>query len=103
MPLTSSSTLAEVKAAMEDNASYAVHNSLSECEAYIDAVNRFMVRAAEGQVHGGKGGGEELRLGKNLEILERALRTAINWQAAQAGTAGAAGGVVYADLSGPRN
>lgn len=100
MTVTSSSTLAQVQAAMRDNASYAIHDSLTECQDYIVAANNYLVMAAEGMVHGGRGGGEELRLGVNLEILERSIRTATAWQAGRSNTARR--GAVYADLSGMR-
>lgn len=86
---------------MEDNASYAANDSLPQCLLFIDAANRFKTRAASRIVHGGRGGGEELDLGLNLEIVERDLRAANAWRAAKSGE-GSAGGAVYADLSGMR-
>lgn len=103
MPLTSASTLAQIIAQMEDNASYAANESLAQCLLFIDAANRFKTRVASRTVHGGRGGGEELDYGTNLEIVERDLRTANAWRAAKGGgSAGSGASVVYADTSGGR-
>ena len=70
MALSSSSTIAQIDAAIEDNASYDVAGDVAKCKAYIVALRFKINRLSKRSVKGGRGGQfeveEELRVTKEM-------------------------------------
>lgn len=90
--LTSSSTLAQIKAAYVDNASYAEDNSPAKARAFITACRILLLklpRSAEGP-----GGGERVEL--EPRIIQDEANRAHRWLALNSGTGA---GVVHRDMS----
>jgi len=76
--LSSSSTLVEVKAAYDDNASYEEDASVSKAKAFVTAC-RFLLRRLPKRSAGSAGSGE---IELNSEQIERQLEEARKWVAA---------------------
>ena len=76
--LSSSSTLTEVLAAYDDNASYEEDESVAKAQTFITAV-RIMIRYAQRERKGGAGGAEHEF---NLEVLREELKDAREYVAA---------------------
>lgn len=70
--LNANSTLAEVLAEYDDNASYEEDGSVTKAQAFITAV-RFMMRYAQRERKGGTAGAEHEF---NLEVLREELKDA---------------------------
>lgn len=85
--LTSSSTLAEVQDAYDDNASYAEDESVGKAAAFMTAVRILLRRMPKRQVFGGRGGQE---LESEMGLLRAELEDARRWVASHSG--GAANG-----------
>ena len=95
MALTSTSTLAEVKAAYRDNLDYDTSASLSKCVAFIQAA-RFWITYIVDEVASG-----DQRVRDNYQKLQDELKKAEQWRAANdstAQTAGHAGSVRHASI-----
>lgn len=83
MPLSSSSTDAEVWAAYDDNASYDTDNSLSKCSAFITACRILLRRTPQQAIHGNRS------VSSDLARIANELQQAQQWQtAAQLSAAG---------------
>ncbi len=78
--LSSSSTLAEIQAAYDDNASYAEDASTVKAVAFITACRLLLRRTYKRQVHGGRGGQE---LEADPSLLRAELEDARRWLAAR--------------------
>ena len=100
--LTSTSTLAQVTAAYDDNASYAEDDSVSKCKAFITACRIILRRVPKRASHGGRTAGEEIEFDPTMvqAELERALAWLIGADDAS-GSGG--GGIVHCDLRGFRD
>lgn len=91
MPLSSSSTLDQVKAAYDDNSNYAADGSVGECQAFIQAGVMLLRRLpAETSKEG-----QTLRL--QLDLIQDEIKFARAWLATAGASAG--GGVLYSDFS----
>lgn len=87
--LTSTSTLAQVNAAYDDNASYAEDGSVTKCRAFITAC-RFLLRRIPARIsHGNRHS-----IDNDLAVIQRELSLAQQWLAANQD----AGMVTFADL-----
>jgi len=73
MTLSSASTLAEVQAAYEDNASYDLNNSTTECRAFIQAARILIHRTLDQHSHGSES------MSESVARLQNALDKAIGW------------------------
>lgn len=75
MPLTSASTLAELKAAYDDNVGYDLDNSVSMAKEFIKACRMLLQRVPKRMRHGGQGGDEmeidPAQVAKQLEAAEQ--------------------------------
>lgn len=89
--LSSSSTLAEIKAAYDDNASYDVDNSLTECGIFIAAC-RILLRRLPASARQG----EEMAIDLDLRLVRDELARAVRWRS-QKNAVG--GGVRFTDFS----
>jgi len=76
--LSSSSTLAEVQAAYDDNASYAEDESASKAAAFITACRILLRRVAKRAAHGGRGANE---VEHDPGLLRAEMREAIQYVA----------------------
>lgn len=76
-----SSALAEVKAAVDDNASFEEDQSLAKCRAYITAVRVLIRRLSESASMSDSGGS----LSRRIESLEKDLQAARDWLASHGG------------------
>ena len=93
--LDASSSLAEVRAAYADAASFEEDASPAKARSFITACRLLLALLPKRSAHGDRGSNEvEL----DLTVLERQLVEARRWLAAQ-GHTGAFGRVVHADLS----
>lgn len=90
MPLDSSSTLAEVQAAYDDNCQYDLNASVDEAKAFIAACRILIRRSTEKARHG------ESELWEDVSRLQAALEKAEAWWAANdtAATTSVSGGSV---------
>jgi len=93
--LDSTSTDAEIVAAVKDNASYHEDGSVAKCRAFITAVEMYLFDAPRRFTHGGRSG---LELELDTEMLERRLTGAKRWLDANAGVTAGGAGVSYADF-----
>lgn len=75
--LTSTSTLAEVKAAYDDNASYEEDSSVTKARSFITACRFLIRRLPQRAKHGGTSGGEEIEI--DMTTLEKQLSEAQKW------------------------
>src|SRR5687767_3000678 len=100
MPLSSSSTTAQVLAAYADNSGYEENDSLSEALAFASACRLLLSPQHSAAVSAikGQGGGSELELDQT--IYERQLNAARNFIAAK--RAATSGGVTHFDSTGFR-
>lgn len=78
--LSSSSTMAQVKAAYDDNASYDVDNSVTECQTFIAAC-RILLRRLPSSAEQG----DSLRIDLDVKLIRDELRRAVRWYNAQSG------------------
>ena len=101
--IDSSSTAAQVRAAMADNASYEEDGSVSKCKAYITACRVWLTNFAFDESEVGQGGSRQ-RLDKINEGIREGLEDARNWLADQPATdvTLATAGYSKIDLSGGR-
>lgn len=100
--LSSASTLAQVQAAYDDNASYAEDNSVAKCKAFITACRMLIRRTPVRAVHGGRGAGEELE--SSIELIRKELEAAKGWLAESGDSdEGGAGGVRHFSFAEYRN
>ncbi len=83
--LSSTSTLAQVMAAYDDNASYEEDGSVSKARAFITACKILLRRLPQST---GAGGGAYVSL--NATAIRDEMHGAQNWLASQADTAGGA-------------
>lgn len=90
--LSSSSTLAEIQAAYDDNASYAENGSAAEAAIFITACRMLIRRLPKHVAHGGRGA-EEVDL--QVDLIRDELKTAEQWLA-QVRAPG--GGILHPDL-----
>lgn len=98
----STSTRAEVQAAMADNASYAEDNSVAKARAYITACNVWLVMFAFDESQQGNSGTRMRMDGLNRSIRAN-MEKAERWVANQPGTVSTAySGYSKVDLSGGR-
>ncbi len=81
MALTSSSTLSEVQAQYEDNASYDLNASVAECKLFIQAARILIRRTIDESAHG------STRMRESVSRLENELKKAEAWLAANGGGA----------------
>ncbi len=96
--LSSTNTLAQVRAAWLDNASYAEDDSASKCQQFITASIMLLgMQPAVSFTGGGQGGGQRLEF--NQEIGARLLDDARGWLAANRSAADRSVGVTYADMA----
>lgn len=99
MALTSTSTDAEVDAAIDDNANYDLVSSASKAKEFINALRIKLNRMLKRAVHGGRGGGQEWE--KDTMQIQGLLDAAVSWLAVAPAAAGGVGAAVtYADFSG---
>lgn len=83
--LDSSSTLAEVQAAYDDNASYAEDDSTAKAAAFVTACRFLLRRLPRRAAHGGRGA-EEVEL--ELRLIREELNAASQWLAVKGATGG---------------
>lgn len=77
--LSSASTLAQIEACYDDNASYQEDGSVSECRSFLTACRMLLRRySAEAQK---AGSGNRLRMDENLRQLEQQISEAKAWLA----------------------
>jgi hypothetical protein len=95
MPLSSSSTLAEVEAAYDDNASFEEDRDVTKCRAFMTAVRILLRRNPE------EAGTRESNAKFRMDLLADELKRAQQWLAANdTGSAGASGpSVIHQDFS----
>jgi hypothetical protein len=94
MPLTSASTLAEIRAAYADNASYEEDSSPAKARGFITACRLLLLNLPKRAVHGGRGG-EEIEL--DLTLISAEMIEAKKWLAVF-GSALAAARATYVDF-----
>jgi hypothetical protein len=94
--ITAASSLADIRAVYLDNVSYAEDASVTKAKAFITACKALMLTLAERQVHGGRGGGQEIQF--NLEMIANEKKTAESWLAGADDTGGSGGGIVHVDF-----
>jgi len=94
--LSSASTIAEVQAAYDDNASYEEDASTAKCRAFVTACRFLLRRIPKRAVHGGRGGGEEIETDPTQIAAE--LAKAQRWLAAHAGPSAGGAGAIYGDF-----
>jgi hypothetical protein len=94
--LSGASTLAQVKAAYDDNASYEEDASAAKCRAFVTAGRILLRRVPKRAVHGGRGAGEEIEI--DPVVLRDEVTEARRWLARNPGAAGT-DHVIYADFS----
>lgn len=99
--ITGSSTLEEIRTEYLANASYAEDASTAKAKAFVTACTALLLALAERQVHGGRGGGQEIQF--NLELIAKEKSAAQTWLAGADESSAGGGGIVHADLSGFRN
>ncbi len=87
--LSSTSTLAEIQAAYDDNASYLEDASVSKCKAFITSV-RLLVRRTAAAVSSGVTGNS---VQTDLSQYREELRDARRWLARNGGVAAGGAGV----------
>ena len=78
--LDSSSTLAEIRAAIADNASYEEDASAAKARAFITAGRLYLFKVPRRAVHGGQGA-EEIDLA--IDVLQQQLEEARRWLASK--------------------
>lgn len=78
--LSSSSTDAEVKAAYDDNASYAEDESTAKAAIFITACRMLLRRMPKQASHGGVGGRE---IQQDMQLIADEMRAAQRWSAAR--------------------
>ena len=98
--LSSASTLAQVQAAYDDNASYAEDNSVAKCKAFITACRFLLRRVPKRAAHGGRSG-EEIEF--DPDVIQKEKEAAELWLSGNdddtdSGTGGA-GSIVHCDVS----
>jgi hypothetical protein len=93
--LSSTSTLAEIEASYDDNASYAEDASATKAAAFVTACTLLLRRTLKRVAHGGRGGQE---LEWDPASLREQIKDARLWIAANPASS-STGGVKYADLS----
>lgn len=93
--LSSSSTLAEVEAAYDDNASYAEDGSAAKAAAFITACRILLRRSLKRVAYGGTRSAE---MEWDPQNLREQIKAAQTWLASSA-SALTGGGVKYTDLS----
>ena len=71
--LTSSSTLAEVQASYDDNASYFEDNSIAKAKAFVTACRILLRRTATQMVKGSN------QVNLNVPLIEKQLEEAQEW------------------------
>lgn len=84
--LSSSSTLAEIQAAYDDNASYVEDDSTAKAQVFVTACRLLLRQTPKVAVHGGRGG-REIQL--SPELIRDEMRDAQQWLS-QKSTAGRA-------------
>lgn len=100
--LSAASTLTQVLAAYDDNASYYEDGSIPKCKAFITACRIILRRRPKrARAGGATGQGEEIEL--DLVLIQKELDRAMEWLEAAGGSvtpAGTidAGGYMHADL-----
>lgn len=87
MALGSASTLEQIEAQYDDNASYDLNGSIASCKLFIEAA-RLLLRRQADEIQGG--GGSRVR--QDRTVLERALDAAQRWWMASDPSAGRTGG-----------
>lgn len=83
MAIDSSSTLAEVQAAYDDNASYAEDGSATKCRAFLTAA-RILLRRVPAETNSREGG---VRF--SLELIRDEIQRATEWLQSQPAGSGA--------------
>lgn len=78
MSLSSSSTLAQIEAAYDDNASYQELGDVAACKTFITACRMLLRRYAEEAQFGNR---HRMRFGANLEQLRLEMTRAMQWLA----------------------
>ena len=74
--VTSESTIAQIRAAIQDNASYDVDNDTTKCKEFIVACRAYLAKAAEEMESGGD------RVREDLGKVEARLEKAEAWWSA---------------------
>lgn len=99
--LTSASTLAQVRAAYMDGASYAEDASPSKCKAFITACRFLLLMMPKRASHGGRQG-EEIEI--DPSVIQEEKEAAENWLSGNdpTGSGSAGGGIVHVDFNGFR-
>lgn len=95
--LSSASTLAEIEAAYDDNASYAEDNSAAKARAFVTACTMLLRRTLKRTARGG-GSVAASEMEWDPAQLREAIKRADVWLAANP-AASSAGGVKYADFT----
>lgn len=98
--LSSESTLAEIQAAYDDNASYEEDGSETKARAFITACRLLVRQTPKRTAHGG-GAGAELEI-DTVRIAEE-LKAAQRWLAAHAGVTSGGPGVRHLSFDGFRD
>ena len=99
--LNSTSTRAQVRAAIADNASYLEDNSVSKAKALVTALTIWLLNfAPKRAVHGGRGGGEEVEL--DTEAALQMKKDAERFIASGAGVAAGGAAARHDDFAGFR-
>lgn len=88
MSLTSSSTLAQVQAAYEDNADYDLVASVAKARLFIQACRFLMLRLPAA----GSSGDASTTLSQNLTEIRTAMQRAEQWLAVSGGSTAGGGG-----------
>jgi hypothetical protein len=94
--LTSASTLAQVNAAYDDNASYEEDVSVAKAKAFITACRFLLRRVPKRAIQGGRGGGNEVEI--DPAVVADAMKRAQQWLSTQPVSAGGSGGAIYKDF-----
>lgn len=89
--LSSASTLDQVKAAYDDNASYDVDDSTTEAQIFIAACRILLRRLPASARQGG-----EMSIDLDLRVIRDELKRAVRWYNAKAGVGA---GVRFSDFS----
>lgn len=93
MSLSSSSTLAEIKAAYDDNLDYDLEDSVTKVKAFVQAARMLLRRMA--QEIGGHG---DNHVADDYRKIEAELSKAVAWWRANDSTVAPAGSIKHVDL-----
>ena len=99
--LSSASTLVQVQAAYDDNASYSEDASPAKCKVFITACRLLLRLMPARSVHGGRGSGEEVET--TVGLIQKEMESAQGWLAGNDANGAGAGGVRHYSFEGYRS